>query len=199
VRKNKADTSAFLLGLIVILLVLGIAFIVITLRSDPVEEALSGDRVINTLFVIEHEAKPLVSYVLMYFPETKRAAVFDVPGEVGLILQRINRVDRIDTVYDPQRLPVFENEVERLLDIDINFSIILDTENLGKLVDLIEGIEIFIPSPVEVYREDDPVLFPSGVTRLDGDKARLYVTYELPEENAELAHFRRQQFFLALI
>jgi anionic cell wall polymer biosynthesis LytR-Cps2A-Psr (LCP) family protein len=199
VRKSKADASVFLLGAIVLLVGGGIAFAVLTLRSDPIEEALSGDRVINTLFVIEHQGKPIGSYVLIYYPATRRAAIFDIPGEVGLILQRIKRVDRIDSIYDPQRIGPFEHEIEGLLGIDINFSLIFETENLGKIVDLIEGVEIFIPAPVEIYQEPFPILFPSGLSRLDGEKAKLYATYEIPEENSELAHFRRQRFFLGFI
>jgi anionic cell wall polymer biosynthesis LytR-Cps2A-Psr (LCP) family protein len=199
VRRTKVDASIFLLLLILLLLGGGIVFTIMVLHSDPIEEALSGDRVINTLFVIEKEGKPLSSYVLFYYPTTKRAAIFDIPGEVGLIIQRINRVDRIDTVYDPQKVSAFEGEIEGLLGIDINFSVVLDMENLGKVVDLIEGVELFIPSPVEIFDGDNSILFPSGVTRLDGDKARLYITYALPEEESELAHFRRQRFFLGFI
>jgi anionic cell wall polymer biosynthesis LytR-Cps2A-Psr (LCP) family protein len=154
--------------------------------------------VINTLFIIENREKPLASYVLMYYPATKRAAVFDIPGSLGLIIERIDRVDRIDTIYESQRLAPFEHEIENLLGVEISFSIVLDMDKLEKIVDLIEGVEIFIPSPVEIY-QDEPILFPSGVTRLDGDKSRLYISYELPEENRELINSRRQRFFLGLI
>jgi hypothetical protein len=43
------------------------------------------------------------------------------------------------------------------------------------------------------------ILFPYGKTRLDGDKALRYITYELPEEDREIAYLRRQRFFSALI
>jgi anionic cell wall polymer biosynthesis LytR-Cps2A-Psr (LCP) family protein len=198
-RKTKGDASVFLLVLILLLLGGGVFLIVLAMRSDPIEEALSGDRPISTLFVIEDHKKPLSSYVLFYYPPTRRAAIFDIPGEVGLILSRINRVDRIDTVYDPGRTALFEAEVEKLLGIEINFSIIMELENLGKVVDLIEGVELFIPAPVEIYEEDAMILFPYGKTRLDGDKSRSYVTYEFPEEDRELAYFRRQRFFAGLI
>jgi anionic cell wall polymer biosynthesis LytR-Cps2A-Psr (LCP) family protein len=199
VRRNRADASVFLLAAILLLLVGGAAFTVFTLRSDPIEEALSGNRVINTLFIIEHERKPLGAYVLMYYPATRRAAVFDIPGELGLIIQQINRVDRIDTVYEPRRTGPFEAEVEGLLAIDLNFSMVINTGDLGKLVDLLEGVEIFIPAPVEIYDGENSILFPSGAVRLDGDKARRYVIYELPTEEREMAVFRRQRFFLGLV
>jgi anionic cell wall polymer biosynthesis LytR-Cps2A-Psr (LCP) family protein len=169
------------------------------LRQDPIEEALSGDRVINTLFVFEAEGKPLASYVLMYYPGTKRAAIFDIPGEVGLIIRRINRVDRIDTVYDPLRITTFESEVEALLGIDISFSLVFDLPGLGKMTDLIEGVELFIPVAVSVYEPDNLILLPSGITRLDGDKALSFLTYRLPNEDGDVVSFRRQRFFLGFI
>ncbi|MHB9293875.1 hypothetical protein Holit_02994 [Hollandina sp. SP2] len=198
-KKAKVDASAFLLGTIVVLLGAGIFITVVALRADPIEGVLTGDRVINTLFVIEGAAKPLGTYVFMYYPVTKRAAIFDIPGELGLILQKINRVDRIDIVYDAEKVVTFEQEIERLLGIDISFFLVLNTQNLCEVVDLIEGVELFIPAPVEIYHESGPILFPSGITRLDGDKATSYVTYELPDEDRELITFRRQRFFLGFL
>lgn len=199
VRRNQADASPVLLAIILVLVGAGVFFTIWTLRSDPIEDALSGDRVFNTLFVLEGEGKPLASYALMYYPGTKRAAIFDIPGELGLILKRINRVDRIDTVYDPQKITAFEGEIENLLGIDLNFTVVLDTGNLGKLVDLIEGVGLFIPAKVEDYEASPPVFFPSGLTSLDGDKARSYITYQESGDTRELSAFRRQRFFLALI
>jgi anionic cell wall polymer biosynthesis LytR-Cps2A-Psr (LCP) family protein len=168
-------------------------------RSNPVKDALSGARVINVLFVIEDEKKPLSSYVLMYYPGTRRIAVFDIPGELGLLISKINRVDRIDSIYDPSRIGNFENEVEKLLNIDIDFYVVVTKENLISIIDLLEGIEIFIPLPVS-YREDDKlILFPSGMTVLDGDKASLYATYSLPFEERDAELFRRQRFFIGFL
>ena len=201
-RKGNVDSSAMLLILISFLLVAGIVFTVFSLRSDPIEESLTGDRVINTLFVVENgdksPGKPLCSYVLMYYPGTKKAAVFDIPGSVGLIIQRINRFDRIDTIYETKRITPFREEIEKLLGIEISFSFVITLEGLGGITDLVEGVEVFIPSQVDEY-QDGYILFPQGVNFLDGDKARLYITYELPEENNELVNSRRQHFFMRFI
>jgi anionic cell wall polymer biosynthesis LytR-Cps2A-Psr (LCP) family protein len=194
-KKRKVDASAFLLIAIALILAGGVVSIILVFRSDPIEESLSGDRVINTLFVLEDQGKPLCSYVLMYYPGTRRAAVFDIPGGLGRIFQDIQRVDRLDAIYDPKKIGAYEKEIESLLEIEISFYMVLTLENLGKFTDLLEGIEIFIPSPLRILQED-LILFPSGVTHLDGDKAKIYVTYELNEENSELPNFRRQRFFM---
>jgi len=196
---QKSDSSFLLLGLIIFLLIFGIVFSILTFRSNPVRDAVDGNRVINTLFVIEDNKMPLSTYVLMYYPGTKRAAIFDIPGDLGLLLSRINRVDRIDRVYDPARINSYESEIEKLLGIDINFSIVITKENLVSLVDLLEGVEIFIPSSVFHRDENGIILFPSGMTVLDGDKASLYAVYSLPHEDSEVEIFRRQRFFLGLL
>ncbi|QQO11139.1 LCP family protein [Breznakiella homolactica] len=198
-KQGKIDASVYLLVLIILLLIGGTIFTVFILRQDPLEEIFAGDRVINTLFIIEDQKKPLSSFVLLYYPATKRAAVFDIPGEVGLIIQQINRVDRIDTVYSPQKPDPYEVEIERLLGLDINFSVVFTLENFGKLVDLIEGIDIFIPSRIELLEEGDPILFPSGMVRLDGEKVRRYLAFRHEEEESEVVHTRRQRVFLGLI
>jgi len=196
---SKTSASRLLLLLIVILIITGITLAMLTFRTNPVEDALSSNRVINVLFILESEKKPVSTYVLMYYPVTKRAAVFDIPGELGLLLSRINRVDRIDSIYDPSRIGAYQAEIEKLLGIEFTFSVVITKENLIPIVDLLEGIEIFIPSSVS-YREDEElILFPSGMTVLDGDKASLYATYSLPYEDREMEVFRRQRFFLGFL
>ena len=193
------DASVFLLVAIVLLLAGGVVVAVYTLRSNPVDEVLSSDRVISVLYIIEQDQKPLSTYVLMCYPKTRRAAIFDIPGEIGMLLQRIRRVDRIDTVYNPNRVSAFENEIESLLGLDIAFTIVINTENLGKAIDLIEGVELFIPSRVDIRGDERLVLFSSGISRLDGDKAISYISYTAPDEDSEMAVFRRQRFFLGFL
>jgi len=195
----KVDTSFLLLILIVFILVFGIVFSLLTFRSNPVGDAVEANRVINTLFVIEDNRMPLSTFVLMYYPGTKRAAIFDIPGDLGLLISRINRVDRIDRVYEPARINAYQSEIEKLLGIDINFSIIITKENLVSIVDLLEGVEIFIPSPISHMDDDEIILFPSGMTVLDGDKASLYASYRLPHEGSEVEVSRRQRVFLGIL
>ena len=198
-KLSKIDASRFLLVLIILLLVVGIVLAIYTFRTNPVADILTSNRVINIMFVVEEERKPVSTYILMFYPVTKRAAVFDIPGELGLLIPRINRVTSIESIYDPARIGGYENEIGRLLGIDINFSIVITKENLVSIVDLLEGVEIFIPSPVSHREDDELIMFPSGMTILDGDKASVYATYSLPYEDREMEVFRRQRFFLGFL
>ncbi|MDR1127599.1 MAG: LCP family protein, partial [Treponema sp.] len=201
-RNDLKKKDASLIFLIFIILLAGGASTaaILMVRYDSIEEAISLDKVINTLFVIEEETgKPLCSFVLIYYPATERAAIFDIPGETGLILKDINRVDRIDMVYQPQKITTYQNEVASLLGIEIQFSVVFDLGRLAKTIDLIEGVELFIPISVALFDNDPPVLFSSGVSTLDGDKAVSYITYELEDEDEYSMKLRRQRFFYAFI
>jgi anionic cell wall polymer biosynthesis LytR-Cps2A-Psr (LCP) family protein len=197
-RSAKADTSIFLIFAIVLLLAGGVFVVSNVLRSDPIEEALSGNEILNILMVFEGEEGPLGSYVLIYSPQNNRAAAISIPGDVGLILKSVDRVDRIDSVYDPKNTEAFQGEVENLLELTVNYAVVFELEKFGKIVDLIGGVELFIPSELRVY-DEVPILFPSGNTRLDGDKAKQYISYELPEEDQAEINLRRERFFLGFL
>lgn len=194
----KTDISIFLLLAIVLLIGGGILFTLNVLRSDPIEEALSSEEVLNILFILEGKGVPLGSYVIMYSPMNNRAAAISIPGDTGRILKTADRADRLDSVYRGGNINAFKTEVEELLGLSITYSIIFETEKLSKTIDAIEGIEIFIPQSIEVY-EPELVLFSSGTTKLDGDKGIQYLMLELPDEDRNNITLRRERFFLGLL
>ncbi|MDR2807474.1 MAG: LCP family protein [Spirochaetaceae bacterium] len=197
IHRINFDISFVFLFLIIAVVISSIVFVATVLK--PESDIIQKDRVIHSLFVIEENAKPLSTYILMYYPANKRATIFDIPGDLGLILQKLNMVDRIDAVYDTRSVEDFRKEIEKLLDIEISFSFTINLDNLGKIIDLIEGVDILIPTQVEQYDMEPPILFPPGLTRLDGDKAKTYLTYVLPDDTRESINSRRQRLFLGLL
>lgn len=195
----RVDASIFILALMLALLIGGVSAVYFAVRVDPMEVALSGDRIVNTLIVIENEGKPVSSHVLMYYPETKRAALFDIPGSLGQIIHALGRVDRIDVLYDKRDPKPYIKELTSLLGVEIPFFMAFDLSELSRMVDLMNGIEVFISDPVSVYGEGSRVLLPPGAVVLDGAKALTYLTYELPDEDEALPIVRRQRFMLSLL
>lgn len=198
-KAARIDASLIILISMVALLVGGASAVYFTIRVDPMVEALSGDRIVNTLIVIEKEGKPISSSVLMYYPETKRAALFDVPGELGQIIRSLGRVDRIDVLYDGRQPEAYLRELASILDADIPFFIGFDISEISKLIDLMGGIEVFISDAVAEYEVDPPVLLPAGAIVLDGSKAVSYLEYEIEDEDESLRIVRRQRFVLSFL
>lgn len=200
-RRSNINVSILLLVAIGVICAAGAVFIYLgaTSRIDILKYSSGGERVTTTLFVFEYQRKPLASYVTFYYPVTRRAAIFDIPGDVGRIIKKINRVDRIDTIYDGKNLSAYIDEVEDLLGIDIQYSMVLELSALGKTVDVLEGVRILIPGVVELFDGEKSILFPSGWTTLDGDKTQRYLTYESEGAESEGARQRNQRFFMGFI
>ncbi len=200
-RRLNLDSSIMLLILILLIVIVGGISVYIFSKTDPLEEILSDERVMNILLNIEQDKKVIGSYVVLYYPPTRRASVFDIPVETGLIIKSLNRVDRIDVLYKGPESPEYVKEIENLLGIRIPFSVTITTTNLEKIIDLVEGIHLFIPEKVELYNPQIPMLFPSGFVKLDGSKAVAYATYTLEKDEPETETLitRKQKTIIALL
>jgi hypothetical protein len=195
----KEGRSGPLLAGILVLIAGGIAGGYFLVRNTAMEDALSGDRVTSALFIIENDGKPLGTYVFFCYLNTRRGALFDIPQNVGTIIRTLNRVDRIDSVYDPVRPDAYRREVERLLGITLPYLVVISMRGLRSLVDLIDGVEINIPEAIADLHQNPPVLLPAGRVLLDGDKAEAYFGYRAPDDDDEQMSLRREGFFLGLI
>jgi hypothetical protein len=195
----KKGSGSLLFAGILVLVAGGIAGGYILVHTTMLEEALSGDRVTGALFIIEDGGKPLGTYAFFCYPSTGRGALFDIPQNVGLIIRALNRVDRIDSVYDSDRPEAYRREIESLLGTTLPYLVVLDMQGVRSLVDLIGGIELDIPEAIVDLHQDPPILLPSGRVALDGDKAQVYLSYNAPEDDVEQMLAKRERFFLGLM
>ncbi len=196
-KSTKIDRSIFFLVVILAVLVVAAFVLVFAMRTNPVRDALSGDQLLKVLVVLEDDGVPLSTNLIAYYPGTRRAAMFDIPGETGLIIRSLERVDRIDAVYVENGMNAYRQEIESLTGIDIPFSLSFNLDQFSRLTDFLSGLSVFIPTEVDLGDGDSRVLLPSGAVTLDGDKIRTYVTYrdELDQEGENSA--RKQRAILA--
>lgn len=193
------DKSAVFLVAILVVLGAAAALLVGAMRTDPVDDAVEGERMINVAVILERGGKPLSTEILMYYPGNARAALLDVPSETGLIIKSINRVDRIDAVYDPRSPKAFIGEVERLTGASIDWYLILDEASLSSLVDLLDGLPVFVPNRVALVENGKAVRLPSGYVNLDGAKVGILAAYTDPDAAEADTVVRRQALVQALL
>ncbi|ULQ60488.1 LCP family protein [Brucepastera parasyntrophica] len=193
---NMKSSNIFLIA--ILLIFLGAAVIlIIAMRTDPIKEVLSGEQLLKVLIVLEDEGRPLSTNIIAYYPGSKRAAMFDIPGETGLILRRLGRVDRIDAVYEEKGIQDYKTEIEGLTGISVPFYLVFNLDQFVRLADLLSGFDVFIPTPIDIQTEEGRILLPSGAVKLDGDKIRTYVTYSDPLDQEGEAVGRKQKAVLA--
>lgn len=202
-KRNYENKNFIFLALIFILILIYVFLMIFTIKTDKVEKLLENDELIKILIVLEDDGKPICTDVLIYYPVYRRGALFDIPGNTGAIYKSIGRTDRIDQVYVEKGINVYNEEINGLTGTTIPFTLEISLDNFCALTDLLGGLRVFIPSPVDYTSEDGKrYLLPSGAVTLDGDKVRDYLTYRLPEDTTSDIRDRTQNvlvsFFAAL-
>ena len=138
--------------------------------------------------------------MFIYYPVSQRGALIDILGNTGAIFQSIGRVDRIDAIYTERGINVYKSEIEKLIAMPIPFYVVMDLDQFDELTDLLGGMKVFVPSPVDVKNnEGERWLLPSGAVTLDGDKIKTYLTYREPDETDDDVEDRRQNVMIAFL
>ena len=198
-RSRRADRSIILLVLILAVIAGAVTYAVLQLRVDQITDSLKKKQPLNTLFIFSDGDRALFFEVFLYNPQTRKGSLFYVPPNVGSVIATINRVQGIDTLYRRQDPRPLKQKVQDLLGVTLQGVVDISLEDTVRLVDLVGGVDVFIPNPVDLAVADSRVLLPSGSVRLDGDKARDFVSYRDPLEGEADAVGRRQKFLQALL
>ncbi|MCR5725558.1 MAG: LCP family protein [Treponema sp.] len=200
-KKDRVERSGgiFLL-LIFLILVTMTVVLALSLHTNTIDETLKNDSVIKVLFVMEDRNQVLFTDVLLYYPVSKRGALINILGNTGAIYSSLGRVDRIDAIYTELGIATYKKEIETLIDMPIPFYIVLHRDQFGELTDMLGGMKVFVPSPVDIKDDEgNRWLLPSGAVTLDGDKINTYLTYVKPDETMAEIQDRRQNVMLAFL
>ncbi len=182
-RNSKPDINIIFLLLILTILAGTGVYIFLQLRTDEITHKVEQqEEIVLNINICDNE-KLLFSELLIYNTKTHKAAIFNIPGNYGSIIDKISRIARIDVLFDNKKPKDFVEKIEKITELEIPYYINIDIKNVAKIVDLISGLDIFIANPVENITEKDIVLLPSGSNMLDGDKIVSFLTYSSDDEN----------------
>lgn len=196
-REHKGMIFLILIAIIIVAMILSVY---LYMRADSIHDSLKVDPVIKTLIMVEEQGDLFFAGVFLCYPESGRGALVTIPENTGGIYNSLGRIDRIDSVYKEKGLDSFKDEVEKLIDMKINFTMRISIDDFQKLSDLLGGLTVFIPSPIDARGADGEIwLLPSGSVRLLGEKVRVYMTYRLEDEDDSSVRERRKAMVVALL
>ena len=199
-RAGGLEKSMIFLFLVFSIIIVTSLVVVSALQVNPVEEMIKNEEPIKILFVLEDDEKVLFTDVFIYYPVSGRGALFNIPGNTGAIYSSLGRVDRIDMVYREKGIDAYRQEIEKLSGQSIPFSMVCSVDNFKVLTDLLGGLKIFVPYPVDIQADNGSRwLLPSGVNSLDGDKILTYLYYNSSEETDGEVQDRYQNVIIAFL
>jgi anionic cell wall polymer biosynthesis LytR-Cps2A-Psr (LCP) family protein len=198
-RNRRLERSVILLIIIVLVIAATAVYAFLQLRVDQISSLLKNKLPINVLFIVSEGGKPLFFEVFLYNPETRKGAVFHVPTNLGGVIESLKRVDGIDALYKRGNPEPVVKRIEGLLGIGIQCVIDISRGDVCRIADLIGGLVLFIPNPVDQIWEGRRILLPSGSVALDGDKIVDFISYEDPLEQETDTSGRKQKFIQSLL
>ena len=184
-RHLRDEQKGFIFLLLIFIIIVSVSIYIYTLlQEDSVVKELENDQVLRMLFIVEDENREAVlTNVLIYYPVLKKTAIVNIPGNVGAIYDSIGRVDRIDSVYKEKGILTYKQEIEKLIGYKISFYTIFTERDFSRVTDMLGGLRVFIPAPVDVITgHGERCLLPSGAVNLDGDKIYSYLNLTIPDE-----------------
>ncbi len=197
--KRERKGMIFLVLIIAIFLALIVLFYVY-LRADSVKDKLKTDPIIKALILIEDGPNVVFTDVFLAYAESGKGALITIPENTGAIYESLGRVDRIDAVFKEKGIDAYRREIEKLLDLELSYTIEIQLQDFERLADLLGGLGVFIPQQVDERGPNGEIwLLPSGAVRLFGSKVTTYMTYSLDTEEEDSVQERRQSMLVALL
>ncbi|WP_319476965.1 LCP family protein [Marispirochaeta aestuarii] len=193
------DPGIILLFIMVLILSATGVFLYGKVRVNKLERAFDQEEPVPLMLIITDGEKILTSQVFLYQLSTGKGALIDIPANTGALLPGYEKIGSIETLFDsadPQR---YLDMVGGLSGLKIPFYLIMNLENLSRVVDLIGGVETFIPNPVDTEIDGKYILLPSGGFIMDGSKAAIYLRYGDPGESESEKVSRAQSFLKSLL
>lgn len=141
----------------------------------------------------------LFTELFSYDPKTHKGSLLDVPGNVGSLIGSLQKIDRIDVLFKPGKVEAYQNKIASLVGSPISLYIETDMTEIPKIVDLLDGLDLFIANPVQETNTNPMILLPSGSLTLDGSKVQSYLSYKGPSDSNIEIIARRQRFVQALL
>lgn len=196
--RDEQKGAVFLL--VILLIIVGVSlFMAKSLQVDTIGQKLADDQVLRLLSVMKDDENNVIfTNVLIYYPVSKKATSVNIPGNTGAIYNSLGRVDRIDAVYKEKGINAYKAEIEKLLGCSIPFYMVISLDDFIHLADILNGLRVFIPSPIDTESENgDRWLLPSGAVNLDGDKIKSYLQYHIEDESFSEVQDRFQNVITA--
>lgn len=169
--------------LIIIIAVLG-AVVMVNLIFGRIDQISDGGDELNNihgLISVEDGAEVVSTQFFILNIQSKRAAFIDIPPYLGVIVDRNDSLDRIDTLVAENNFAEYLDEVAGFTDKSIDFYLRFNVEDFVSLIDLLEGVRMFI-----ISAPGDTQALPSGDVVLDGEKTAEYIALYRAETDAKL-------------
>lgn len=165
-------------------------------NNEPISILLLG------LDNVKDSRKTDTMLIGIYNPSSKRFGLISIPRDLKVDLESRfgHETIKINAIYSKYGINKLLSVINNLTGTDVTFYTIIDLSALIKIVDLMDGVELYIDEKMN-YKDQAGNLFidlPIGIIQCDGLKAMQFIRYR-KDERGDLGRLDRQyEFILSL-
>jgi len=146
--RRKKTVDILIISLIVIIISASTGLLYTKLKTDRITSDIEVGKDINTLILVHKKGELIFSELFMYNSNTGKGSLFDIPGNMGSIINKLKKMDRIDVLFEEENPAIYTEKVSKILNTDIPYYLSITLDDFSKIVDLYEGVDLFIANPL---------------------------------------------------
>ena len=146
-KRALFDPGLMLLVLIVLLILAGGAFLYSKVRGDRLDAAFEGTEPVSFMLILTDGDSILFSDILLYQDSTSKGALVDIPPNTGSLLKTQGKIAPIEELFSAADPSEYIGKVGQIAGLDVEFYLLLDLENLSRMVDLMAESKHSFPIP----------------------------------------------------
>jgi polyisoprenyl-teichoic acid--peptidoglycan teichoic acid transferase len=219
IKKNKVKGNMFTIftKIFTVLTIIGIIIwggvYAVNYMIDGKDAAATGDEndtvsatkkdVISALICGESQNLTDTMIYLRYEASTGKLAFISIPRDT-YVKNIYSGDNKLNSIYQGENVEPLVTQIEKLLDVDIDYYLIVDNKLVREVVDTLGGVEINVPFRMKY---DDPeqnlhINLQPGLQVLDGAKAEQFIRFRHNNDftvqypDADLGRTKAQQAFI---
>ena len=177
------------------------------LTADNLEEPVGGRANILVLGVDKDQVRTDTIIFASLDMENNHLTLLSIPRDTRIYDG--NAYDKINHMYGkPEREAATIEAVKNLLDVPVNYCVIINFDALHNIVDALGGVEIDVPNVPNAWSNgrrgmyySDPaqnleISLKEGLQTLDGDQCEQFLRFRYGYPNGDLGRIEKQQYFM---
>jgi len=185
-QNNRKGSDFDWISVILIILAIGIAIgsiiFIFYFRESKVDQLIQSKSPIS-LIIVENRGDKTESIFLGYYnPKTNKLAFISIPDRTRLKVDYEDKTkyDTIENIYFNGGISIVKKTIEKLTDSQFNYYLVYDLKFIEKIVDLLEGLELYNANNIDYFDADSRIYIkvPKGKVVLDGAKVKELLMYK---------------------
>ena len=204
-NSSKADFDwvSILLILIAIGIIVGTILFIFYFRASELEETLETGETVSWIFVENNGDKTEAVLLYFYNPKTAKLGSLVMPPRTRLKVEYEDKpaYDILGNINFKGGAGIVKNTVEKLTENKFDYYLAYDLEDVEKLVDLLEGVELYNQNSLRLFDSETGTFIqvPKGNLVLDGAKAREFLLYKHGESGMKIMVENHRVFLESLL